>query len=137
MSSACVGGERSDLIHHQFDLGGQSFTIELPSEFQRDPNVAVVQFSRPEYRNVRSLRFTTSLPILSESVHQTTLSQGGKLNYDIVTHGGGSGGNEAELVGHLELGQSSIGVTATDQDEFSPNPEWCIEFLHTLKMITF
>ena len=133
MSSGCNQEVSTELVQHQFEVGDQSFTILLPLEFQRDPDVPFVQFWRPEYRVARSLRFTDDPPTRDSSRYKTSLRQGGELRYDIVTYGGGSGGIEAELFGHIVLNETTIGVSATDQDEFSPNPEWCIEFLHTLR----
>lgn len=127
----------TELVQHQFEVGNQSLTISLPSEFQRDPNVPFIQFLRPEYRVARSLHFTADPPILDSPRQTTRLRQGGELSYNILTYSGGSGGIEAELFGHIVLNETTIGVTATDQDEFSPNPEWCIEYLHTLHPIPY
>ncbi|MEM9535328.1 MAG: hypothetical protein AAGA40_06610 [Cyanobacteria bacterium P01_E01_bin.45] len=134
VTSGCTRDIRTDLVHHQFEVGNQAFTIALPSEFQRDTSESFVQFLIPEYRTSRSLRFTASLPPLDDSPRQTSLRHGGELRYDIATHSGGSGGIETELVGQIAIAETTIGITVTDQDEFSPNPDWCIEFLHTLRI---
>ena len=135
MPLGCHQEIRTELVQHQFEVGNQSFTLSLPSEFQRDSNVLFVQFLCPEYRVARFLNFTAEPPTLDSPRHTTSLRQGGELRYNILTYNGGSGGIEAELFGHIVLNETTIGVTATDQDEFSPNPEWCIEFLHTLRPV--
>ena len=132
-SLGCTEEIHTNLVQHHFEVGEQSFTISLPSEFLRHPETSVVQFLRPNYRVERLLQFTSSLPTLDSSYYKTNLRQGGELRYQITTYANGSGGIEAELSGHIILDTSRIGVTATDQDEISPTPEWCIEFLHTLR----
>lgn len=120
-------------VQHQFSVGDREWVISLPPEFQRDPNVPFVQFLRPDYRVPRVLRFTASLPALDKPQRKVRLRHGGNLRYNIATYDGGSGGTEAELFGHIDMEAIAIGIVATDQDELSPHPKWCIEFLHTLR----
>lgn len=135
-SSGCAREVRADLVQHQFEIGDRAFAISLPAEFQRDPNAPFVQFLRSNYRVPRHLRFTADLPTLGGSYKRQSLDRGGELRYNVVPLGSGSGGIEAELLGYVLLDSIAIGIVATDQDEFSPNPEWCIEFLHGLRLST-
>ncbi|ERN41092.1 hypothetical protein KR51_00023530 [Rubidibacter lacunae KORDI 51-2] len=134
VSTGCAQEVRTVLVQHQFAIGDRSFSISLPPEFQRNPNVPFVEFRTPRERTDRYLRFTAEIPSLEGSHNQIRLRQGGKLRFSVITSGVGSGGTEVELFGFIVLDSKTIGINAHDQDEFSPNPKWCIEYLHTLRV---
>lgn len=127
---------QADWVRHQLQVGGHAIAIALPAEFQATPDISDgAVFSRPGHRYSRELRFSGSLPSLGDRTRTVKLGHDSELRYGITQwEGAGSGGPEAELAGHLSVGDVAIGVTARDQDEFSPNPEWCIKYLKTLQV---
>lgn len=136
LSAGCSQQETAvDLVRHQLQVGSHTVTIALPEEFQPSPWNPETVLSRIWYRNPRELRLSHRLPNLGDRTRTVTLGRDRKLRYSITQWvGAGSGGPEAELVGHLSIEEVAIGVIARDQDEFSPHPEWCIKYLKTVQV---
>ena len=137
LSAGCRSRETAvDLVRHQLQVGSHEITIALPAEFQPSPwSSGKAVLSRVEYRNPRALWFSNRLPNLGDRTRTVKLGRDRTLRYSITQWAGaGSGGPEAELSGHLTVGEIAIGVIARDQDEFSPNPKWCLEYLRNVQV---
>jgi len=130
-----AGLERAD-----FMLGDVRYHILLPRgtrvQLPRG-QVHSVTFWHPQ--STRLLRNFTLGAALGESdaryAGTGTLSNGAVLRYNIDDdYGGGSGGAEAELKGRLEMGARALAVTCHDQSEWHLQPDWCVPYLHHLRI---
>lgn len=71
----------------------------------------------------------------SRPMRTVRLKGGGVLRYGIEDNvGGGSGGPIGELTGEIEIGSRTLAVTCTDQGELAREPDWCVAYLHHLRM---
>lgn len=124
----------SHLKKHDFKLGKKTFHISLPPEFESKSGLMSVQFQRAGYRVPNHLVFSLNPKPLTPPIREVKLNCAAELRYSVTNpDGGGSGGAEGSLNGHIYFDSMTIGVTASDQSElFLPNPEWCLKFLHTL-----
>jgi formylglycine-generating enzyme required for sulfatase activity len=52
----------------------------------------------------------------------------------IERSGGGTFGPTSRLEGRVEIGDRTVGVSCSDQDKVRPAPEFCIAYLHHLKL---
>ena len=65
-----------------------------------------------------------------------TLATGSTFRYRVIERsGGGTFGPTSRLEGRVEIGDRAVGVMCSDQDEVHPVPEFCIAYLHHLKVV--
>lgn len=119
------------------ELESETYIIELPESYETQlvPNGTI--FSLPR-RNSRPLEITsyTENDTVIEYENVLKLKSGHTLRYSISGLAeGGSGGQESQLTGLINFDDnSSLAVQCSDQSELSsPEPQWCIEYLHHLK----
>ena len=128
-------------VRHHVDVGDRSIAIRLPASVDQQSSVSDDSevrflFDPPDSRSIRSLTLFSPDPTQSDDLpHSIILDSGVTLRYRIVqSQSVGSGGPEAHLAGILDSHNGvSIGVRCDDQDEWHPNPLWCLPFLHLLE----
>ena len=90
-----------------------------------------------DMRLERTLTFSMASIAASTATDRTkNFKNGNRLEYHLDDDpSGGSGGPVAEIVGKLSLESYNLSVSCTDQDEWSPDAEWCLSFLSSLEIV--
>lgn len=129
----------SDLESIEFVLEDVRYQILLPrgSRPAAKSEPGCVKIWHP--RAVRAMIFlelcSVSRPPEATFAERATLSDRIRVQYTIDHDlGGGSGGTEGELKGELDLEGKVFLLTCRDQDEARNNPEWCLDYLHSLQV---
>ena len=125
-----------------FTLGETSLAIMLPkgAEISNSASSAreiMIRDVSKSRRLERMLVIATAPKGIDASYdRQVTLANGGRLEFQTRDDvGGGSGGPTAELAGRMEFGSYVFSVTCTDQDEWGPDPSWCLPYLGGLEIV--
>jgi hypothetical protein len=124
-----------------FMLAGLRYQILVPEGARVVPPNEQIQFIEIRgpgvTRNVRHFRIGPQAESREKYASHMRLLNGAVLEYTIDPNiGGGSGGPEAQLQGQLHIGTRVLSVTCHDQREGvgSPDPEWCVPYLHHLRI---
>lgn len=91
--------------------------------------------TRPGTRVPRSFDIYARSPDGAGELRQD-LADDVSIVYSVHKSDGGSGGEEARLVGALRVGDRSFAVTCHDQAEWpgAPDPTWCLSWLATVRV---
>ena len=99
------------------------FFINDPEDYRRG--------NFPHYRSSFALH---PLPDARDLDRAITLATGNPFRYRVFEVGRGTNGLQSQLEGRVEIGGRAVGVTCDDQDDTHPVPEFCIAYLHRLKV---
>jgi len=107
--------------------------VMLPNE-----QIQFIEIGSPRLtRSVRLFRIGPLAESREKYAWRVKLISGAVFEYNTDRAiGGGSGGPEAQLNGWLQIGTRALMVTCHDQREGfdSPDPEWCVPYLHHLRI---
>jgi hypothetical protein len=126
------------LISAQFTLADARYSLLVPgaAETQR-PTAERPYFTMVPLPHGRMVRFFRLAAGGEDDRYDRSmkLGNGAVLRYRIAEDvGGGSGGQEAELTGQLQIEGRTLAVTCHDQGEWSRHPDWCLAYLHHLRL---
>lgn len=124
----------------EFALGDQRYRIAMPKGSKLSDAKARRCALIWHPHAIRLMKFLElcSPPVPAGTAHKsaTTLGNGGRLRYNIDHDiGGGSGGTEGELTGHLELEGRVLSLTCRDQSERKTAPGWCLRYLDSFSFV--
>ncbi len=127
------------LTRHTFALAGNDFEALMPPEYTLTvDDDAQVSFTLPGQRADRAMILSAAAPAMrfAEGDLSVRLAGGYRLRYVVAPDlGAGSGGTVARMVGQMQVGSMLLTVECRDQDELEPAPQWCIPYLHHLKVV--
>jgi hypothetical protein len=130
--------QRYDLVRKDFSLGTVPLAIMLPpATVARIIDADTIDFNTtPERRTERRLILKRRpRPQDTAYTHASSLTNGGVVAYNVsVEKAVGSGGQEAQLSGFLEMPGLTVLVTCRDQSKDSPRPDWCLPLLDHLSI---
>jgi hypothetical protein len=91
--------------------------------------------TRPGARAPRSFGISARAPDGAGELRQV-LAADVSIVYSVHKSEGGSGGEQATLVGALQVGDRQFAVTCEDQGEWpgAPDPTWCLAWLATVRV---
>jgi hypothetical protein len=130
---------REQLAPITFSVDEVRYRIAMPT------HSALASASRPGCAMIwyladgRAMKFlelcTSAGGIPARLLRRAQLPNGARVDYMVdYDIGGGSGGTEGELKGHLALDGKRLALTCRDQSEWGPRPEWCLSYLGGLQV---
>lgn len=92
---------------------------------------------KPGARQPLSIEFSVVADRTGPFDHTARLSRFAQFEYSVDDIGGGSGGTELVLQGHLKLRNQTVSVECRMQAEFYwlSQAKWCLKWLRTLKLV--
>lgn len=134
--------DQRNLVFKTFYADGKRFLALLPPDMENVASESKDETAifKPNRSVLRTIRFIQLSPLDSLEIDQysnsISLKSGATLRYKTFTYQeAGSGGPEAELIGFLDFDTYQVSVQCHDQDEWRPEPHWCIPFLHYIRVL--
>jgi hypothetical protein len=127
------------LSPRRFTIAGVRYEVLLPAKGELWPNSPVVDsFGMTDNAKSKDYVHHFSIDLLPDPNpfdRTITLQSGTLFSYRLRENmGRGTFGRISELAGQMQIGTQTLSVACWDQDENRPAPEWCIAYLHHLKL---
>jgi formylglycine-generating enzyme required for sulfatase activity len=128
------------------NIGGVRYELPLPPNADLllpdrwSPGTFVIlDLAKPKDTHSFSLRAEPTdpswqWPPTKDLDRAVTFATGNTFRYRMIDRSGGGSGPMPELEGRVEIGDRAVGVSCYDKDKVRPVPEFCIAYLHHLKL---